>query len=99
MKLMTLKKRYQVFISSTFADLADERRHVMETILKCDCFPAGMEMFPALDMEQFTYIKSIIDDSDYYILIIAGRYGTLTSDGISYTEKEYDYAVEKASPF
>ena len=52
MKLMTLKKRYQVFISSTFADLADERRHVMETILKCDCFPAGMEMFPALDMEQ-----------------------------------------------
>lgn len=98
MKLMTLKKRYQVFISSTFADLADERRHVMETILKCDCFPAGMEMFPALDMEQFTYIKSIIDDSDYYILIIAGRYGTLTSDGISYTEKEYDYAVEKGIP-
>lgn len=93
-----MKKRYQVFISSTFADLEDERRQVMEAILKCNCFPAGMEMFPSLDMEQFTYIKSIIDNSDYYILIIAGRYGSLTDNGTSYTEKEYDYALEKGVP-
>lgn len=93
-----MEKRYQVFISSTFADLEDERRQVMESILRCGCFPAGMEMFPSLDMEQFTYIKPIIDGSDYYILIIAGRYGSITSDGISYTEKEYDYAVERGIP-
>lgn len=90
-----MEKRYQVFISSTFTDLEDERRKVMDAVLECGCFPVGMELFPSLDMEQFTYIKSIIDKSDYYILVIGGRYGSLANDGISYTEKEYNYAVEK----
>jgi hypothetical protein len=50
---------------------------------------------PAIDEEQFNFIKRVIDDCDYYILIIGGRYGTLSEDGISYTEKEFDYAIEK----
>ncbi|MGL4481277.1 MAG: DUF4062 domain-containing protein, partial [Lactococcus garvieae] len=59
------------------------------------CIPSGMEMFPATDEEQWEFIKKVIDDCDYYLLIIGGRYGSLSSDGISYTEKEYRYAVEK----
>jgi hypothetical protein len=59
-----------------------------------DCIPAGMELFPAADEEQWDFIKKIIADCDYYLLIIGGRYGTITEQGISYTEKEYDYAVE-----
>lgn len=36
--------------------------------------------------------------SDYFVLII-GRYcGTLSEEGISYTEKEYDYALSKGIP-
>ena len=90
-----MDKRYQVFVSSTFEDLKDERAKVMETILNNDCFPAGMEMFPAMDEEQFEYIKRIIDDSDYYLLIIGGRYGSVDDNGVSWTEKEFDYAVSK----
>lgn len=93
-----MEKRYQVFISSTYADLEDERKKVMEAILECDCFPCGMEMFPSFDMEQFEYIKSVIHKCDYYILVISGRYGSLAVDGISYTEKEYDYAVQDGIP-
>jgi hypothetical protein len=93
-----VEKRYQVFISSTFADLIEERKGVMEAILALNCFPAGMEMFPASDIEQFEYIKTIIDQSDYYVLIIAGRYGSVAEDGISFTEKEYDYAKSKGIP-
>ena len=93
-----MDKRYQIFISSTFADLIDERGKVMETILSLDCFPAGMELFPSMDEEQFRYIKKIIDDSDFYLLIIAGRYGSLYKDGKSYTEKEFEYAVSKNIP-
>lgn len=52
-----------------------------------------MELFPAADEEQWEFIRRVIDDCDYYILIIGGRYGSLTADGINYTEKEYDYAV------
>jgi Domain of unknown function (DUF4062) len=60
-----------------------------------DCIPAGMELFPAADEEQFQFIKSIVDDCDYYILIIGGRYGSTSPDGLSYTEKEFDYARER----
>lgn len=90
-----MDKRYNVFISSTFADLKEERQRVIQTVMELDCIPSGMELFPALDEEQWEFIKRIIDDCDYYILIIGGRYGSITPDGISYTEMEYDYAVAK----
>ncbi|MGR5294452.1 DUF4062 domain-containing protein [Vibrio mediterranei] len=90
-----MDKRYQVFVSSTYADLKEERQHVTQTLMEMDCIPAGMEMFPATDEEQWEFIKRVIDDCDYYLLIIGGRYGSTTKEGISYTEKEYDYAVEK----
>lgn len=89
-----MEKRYQIFVSSTYADLKQERQHVTQALMEMDCIPAGMELFPATDEEQWEFIKKIIDDCDYYLLIIGGRYGTTTNEGISYTEKEYDYAVE-----
>lgn len=89
-----MEKRYQVFVSSTYADLKQERQHVTQALMEMDCIPAGMEIFPATDEEQWEFIKRIIDDCDYYLLIIGGRYGSTTDEGISYTEKEYDYAVE-----
>lgn len=93
-----MDKRYQVFISSTFADLVDERREVMQALLEMDCMPAGMELFPAGDEDQWTLIKGVIEQSDYYLVILGGRYGSMTEEGISYTEKEYDYAVELCIP-
>lgn len=54
-----------------------------------------MELFPAADEEQFEFIKRVIDDCDYYLLIVGGRYGSLTAQGISYTEQEYDYALSR----
>jgi hypothetical protein len=90
-----MDKRYQVFVSSTYADLKQERQHVIQALMEMDCIPAGMELFPAADEEQWEFIKRVIDDCDYYLLIIGGRYGSVTPDGISYTEKEYDYAIAK----
>ena len=89
-----MSKRYQGFVSSTYADLKEERRKVIQTLMEMDCIPAGMEIFPAADEEQFEFIKRVIDDWDYYLLIIGGRYGSTTPEGVSYTEKEYDYAIE-----
>src|SRR5262245_11954771 len=63
-----------------------------------DCIPAGMELFPASDDEQFQFIKRVIDESDYYVVIVAGRYGSTDEEGISYTEREFDYAVERGIP-
>ncbi len=93
-----MDKRYQVFVSSTFADLRDERQAVSQALLSLDHFPAGMELFPASNEDQWTLIKGVIDDSDYYIIVIAARYGSVDQEGISFTEREFDYAVEKSIP-
>jgi len=93
-----MDKRYQVFVSSTFTDLVDERREVMQALLEMDCLPAGMELFPAADSDQWTLIQGVIAQSDYYLVILGGRYGSLSEEGVSYTEKEYDYAVELGIP-
>jgi Domain of unknown function (DUF4062) len=87
--------RYQVFLSSTFNDLQEERRKVFDVLMKMNCIPAGMELFPAADDEQFEFIKRVIDNCDYYVLIIGGRYGSISSDGISFTRKEFLYATER----
>ena len=90
-----MDKRYQVFVSSTFTDLQNVRAEIFKTLMSLDCIPAGMENFPAMDLEQFEFIKTIIDDCDYYLIIVGGRYGTPSPSGVSYTELEYDYAVSK----
>lgn len=93
-----MNKRYQVFISSTFVDLKEERNEVMRALLELDCIPTGMELFPAADDSQWEVIKPIIDNCDYYVLILGGRYGSTNKNGISYTELEYNYANEKGIP-
>lgn len=93
-----LDKRYQVFISSTYSDLIDERKEVMQVLLEMDAIPAGMELFPAADDDQWTLIKKVIDASDYYLVIVGGRYGSVGPEGISYTEMEFRYAKEIGKP-
>lgn len=51
-----MDKRYQVFVSSTFIDLQEERRHVMQALMELDCMPSGMELFPATDDDQWSLI-------------------------------------------
>lgn len=92
-----MEKRYQVFVSSTYDDLLDERQEVMQALLELDCIPSGMELFPAADDDQWTLIKRVIDYCDYYV--VAGRYGSCGPDGKSYTEMEYEYAVSKGNAF
>ncbi len=93
-----MDKRYQVFVSSTYEDLREERQEVMQALLELDCIPAGMELFPAADEDQWTLIKRVIDDCDYYVVVIGGRYGSIGPEGLSYTQMEYQYALAKAKP-
>lgn len=93
-----MEKIYQVFVSSTFEDLQEERKEVMQALLELDCMPAGMELFPASNDDQWTLIKRVIDTCDYYLLIIGGRYGSVNEKGISYTQMEFEYAQEIGKP-
>lgn len=91
-------KKYQVFISSTYSDLKEEREGVIKAILEMYHIPIGMEMFSAEDEDQWEIIRRTIEVSDYYILILGLRYGSKTSEGISFTQKEYEYALEQKIP-
>jgi len=93
-----MNPRYQVFVSSTFTDLVEERHAVREAILQLGHFPAGMEIFPAADSTPWELIERIITESDYYVVIIGGRYGSVDEDGISFTEREYDLAKKLTKP-
>lgn len=93
-----MDKKYQVFVSSTYQDLSAERQEIMHALLELDCIPSGMELFPAANEDQWSLIKGVIDECDYYIVVIAGRYGSLGPNGLSYTEMEYRYAIDASKP-
>jgi hypothetical protein len=94
------QKKLQVFVSSTYQDLREERQAAVEAILTAGHIPAGMELFAAGDDSQMNVIKRWIDESDVFLLILGGRYGSLEPiTGKSYIHLEYDYAVQQGKPF
>ena len=91
-----ISRRLQVFVSSTYLDLKDERQAAVQAILSANHIPAGMELFAAQDLSQWEAIKRWIDDSDIHLLILGGRYGSVEqASGKSYTQLEYEYAIEQ----
>ena len=94
-----MKKKLQIFVSSTFTDLKKERQAAVEAILKSGNIPAGMELFTAENESQLDTIKRWINESDVYCLILGGRYGSIEPQSKkSYTEIEYDYAKSIEKP-
>lgn len=93
-----MNKKLQVFVSSTYTDLIEERQAAVQAILDAGHIPAGMELFKA-GKSQMKTIQKWIDDSDVYMLILGGRYGSIEEEsGLSYTELEYNYAISKNIP-
>jgi Domain of unknown function (DUF4062) len=94
-----IKKRLQVFVSSTYKDLQNERQEAVKAILEAGHIPAGMELFTSGDEGQMEVIKQWIEDSDIYLLILGGRYGSIEpKSGKSYTHLEYEYATDLRKP-
>lgn len=96
---MSEKKKLQVFVSSTYQDLREERQAAVEAILTAGHIPAGMELFAAGDESQMNVIKRWIEESDVFLLILGGRYGTIeTTSGLSYIHHEYREALARGKP-
>lgn len=92
------EKKYQVFVSSTFLDLQDARQEVMMSLLSMGMIPTGMELYPTEQNNQWPMIQKVINECDYYVVLLGGRYGTLSPMGLSYTHREYIYASTKKKP-
>ncbi|MFD0716405.1 DUF4062 domain-containing protein [Paenibacillus sp. GCM10027626] len=92
-----MRKKLQVYISSNYSDLIEERHAAVEAVLRAGHIPAGIELHfkePSMGI-----IKKWIDDSDVFVLIIGGAYGFMLPDeSKSYPHWEYDYAGEAGKP-
>lgn len=92
-------KKFQVFVSSTYKDMLGERQAAVEAILEMGHIPAGMELFSAGNVEQLKVIKRWIDQSDIFMLILGGRYGSIELESqLSYVECEFRYAISIGKP-
>src|ERR1043165_1154541 len=93
------QRKLQIFVSSTYEDLIPARLSAMEAILKAGHIPAAMEQFSPGEETAWKAIRNWIDQSDAFILILGGRYGSIEPrSGKSYIELEYEYAVERGKP-
>ncbi len=97
---LAMQKKLQVFVSSTYTDMLSERQAVVEAILLAGHIPAGMELFAAGDKSQLETIRRWIDESDVFMLILGGRYGSIDPESQeSYIHLEYEYAIARKMPF
>ncbi|OZU89406.1 hypothetical protein CIL03_06745 [Virgibacillus indicus] len=94
-----MNKKLQVFVSSTYQDLQEERQKAVEGILRAGHIPAGMELFIPANKSQWSIIEKWIEESDVLMLILGGRYGTIEPEsGKSYTHLEYEFALANNVP-
>lgn len=94
-----VKPKYQVFISSTYEDMKEERLTAMNAILSKKHIPAGMEYFSARFLDQFQVIMEWIEMSDIFLLLLGGRYGSICKETKkSYVDMELEYAQKLNKP-
>jgi hypothetical protein len=85
----------QVFISSTYRDLVDHRRAVIDVLLRLKLQPIAMEFFGADPDEPKRVCADEIQDCELFIGLYAHRYGFIPEgDEKSITEQEFDLARE-----
>lgn len=73
-----MKKKLQVFISSTYEDMKLERQKAVEAILAAGHIPAGMELFASENAEQWAVIQRWIRESDVFLILLGGRMEALS---------------------
>ena len=94
-----MKKKLQLFISSTYEDMKIERQAAVAAILAAGHIPAGMELFTAGDKSQIETIRNCIYESDVFMLILGGRYGSIEPESQkSYIHLEYELAESLKKP-
>lgn len=75
------------------------RESLMLPLLEQGLVPTGLESREAETSNNLMpVVQKLIDSSDYFILIVGARYGTLSPMGLSEVHREYIYAATKRKP-
>ena len=94
------KRKYKVFISSSFEDLKDHRNRLMLKTLKLGHIPAGMELFQPGESQSLDVIEKEILSSDIFVILVGAALGSPidNSDTLTYTMKEFEIAEQAGLP-
>lgn len=90
-----IDKRYQVFISTSGADMQPERIVLAQTLTGMGYFSWGLEQRTPLST---SFARRQIDDCDYVVVLLGSHYGELSVSGVSYFQLEYLYAKQQQKP-
>lgn len=94
-----MKKPVTVFVCSTFADLAEERRRVLDAIRRLQLQHDSMEFFGARSNLPIDTCIQEVRRSDLLVVIVGHRYGSIVpGSDISYSEAEYREGVRLNKP-
>ncbi len=99
-KSKQIRRKYQVFISSTFKDLEEHRKEAITGVVNAGHIPIALENFPPSTDAKENVIYKAIEDCQFYVLILGHRYGSVpkgqrSRKKKSYTEIELDHAEQK----
>jgi len=100
MQINTHTSHPSAFISSTFLDLELERKAVENALRKSNLNINAIDVRPASNESSINEILEGIKESDFVILIVGERYGSIIpemtgSEFLSITKWEYEQAVKK----
>ncbi|HZY10429.1 MAG TPA: DUF4062 domain-containing protein [Bacteroidota bacterium] len=88
-----------IFISSTIEDMPSERKAAYDAVTKLKCIPRMSEYtFEAVSKGSISACIDEVKSSDFYILIIGGKFGWELPNGSSITEFEFDTAFKERKP-
>jgi hypothetical protein len=94
-----MERLFTCFVSSTFKDLQAERQRLARVLLRGECVPLGMELFPSIGRAQWSLIDDSIQAADFCVFMVGGRYGTISDEPpLSWTHREFRRAVELGKP-
>jgi hypothetical protein len=96
-----MPKKYHIFISSTTDDLKSERQALCRIIFEMGHIPVCMDSVDITEKTGWRIIKNNITASDYFVSLVAHRYGLLP-EGLGgktgSTEIEYAQAIKARVP-
>lgn len=88
-------KRYQVFLITSGDDTRSERLVLSQALMGIGCFSWGLEQRTPLST---TLARRQIDECDYVVVLLGGKYGEQSVTGESYMHLEYKYALTRQKP-
>jgi WD40 repeat protein len=89
----------RVYLSSTYGDLKDHRRAVVDELHRAGYEVRAMEYYPAADDEPKNFSIKDVATCDVYVGIFADRYGYVPrGEQLSITEQEHNEAVRCLIP-